>query len=299
MASALLEFIKYGDKSSYLTKLSLSEVKKLKGKDLLEVFNRVKMVECSMHYCGTSPLEQIAEQVNKYVDLKEVTVPATSSYREVRSYDKPLVYFIHDPKVSQSIVHTYTCGEAISDGRMRSASKLFTGYFGGDMSSLMFQEIREFRSLAYRTRATFNLPARNYPDKPGYFVTMLSTQSDKTLDALEVLVSLINEMPAKADRVNDVRQTIFNEVNNNYPSFRSISQKIAFWKEDGFVVDPNKQLIADIEAMDMEQLVDFYKSQIQGRPLVYMIIGNEKKIDMDKLSTYGEIVNVKKSMIYK
>ena len=299
MASALLEFIKYGDKSSYLTKLSLSEVKKLKGKDLLEAFSRVKKVECSMHYCGTSPLEQIAEQVNKYVDLKEVTVPATSSYREVRSYDKPLVYFIHDPKVSQSIVHTYTCGEAISDGRMRSASKLFTGYFGGDMSSLMFQEIREFRSLAYRTRATFNLPARNYPDRPGYFVTMLSTQSDKTLDALEVLVSLINEMPAKADRVNDVRQTIFNEVNNNYPSFRSISQKIAFWKEDGFVVDPNKQLIADIEAMDMEQLVDFYKSQIQGRPLVYMIIGNEKKIDMDKLSTYGEIVNVKKSMIYK
>ena len=48
VASALLEQVKYGDQSRYLRKLSLSQIKKLKGKDLLAVYGKVRSVQCDL-----------------------------------------------------------------------------------------------------------------------------------------------------------------------------------------------------------------------------------------------------------
>ena len=76
------------------------------------------------------------------------------------------------------------------------------------MSSLMFQEIREFRSFAYRTSGRYQLPNHAHKGTAGSFTAMLSTQSDKTLDALGVLDSLIREMPLKPERVEAVKQRL-------------------------------------------------------------------------------------------
>ena len=50
IANALLEKVKYGEQSRFLTKLSLSEVKKLKGKELLDAFVQVRQTECDLLY---------------------------------------------------------------------------------------------------------------------------------------------------------------------------------------------------------------------------------------------------------
>ena len=59
VASALLEQVKYGDQSRYLRKLSLSQIKKLKGKDMLAIYDKVRSVQCDLHYCGTLPVEKV------------------------------------------------------------------------------------------------------------------------------------------------------------------------------------------------------------------------------------------------
>lgn len=299
VARALLHKVKFGERSEYLTKLSLAEVKKLKGKDLLDAFAVVRQRQCNLHYCGTQPIGEVAESIRKYLKPDGITVPASFSDRELQAYNKPLVYFFNDPKVSQSIVYGYINGDAVTDDTSRSAAKLFTGYFGGDMSSLMFQEIREFRSFAYRVKAEYELPSRKEAGKPGCLLTMLSTQSDKTLDAMGVLDNLIKEMPEKPDRIDAVRQSLFNAVNNSYPSFRELSQKVARWREEGYVLDPNKRLLEDISGMKMEDVGNFYRAQVKGRPVVYVIVGNEKAIDMNRLATFGTIVRVKEKDIYR
>ncbi len=299
VAAALFEKIRFGNKSRFLTKLSLSEVKKLKGEDLLNVFEEVKKTECEIHYCGQLSLEEINKYIGENLKIDRIDKPASLYSRELLSYDKPLIYFFNDPKVSQSIVYSYVKGDAVKDDFTRNTAKLFTGYFGGDMSSLMFQEIREFRSFAYRVRANFYYPPAILEDKPGYFMSMLSTQSDKTLDALGVLDSLIKNMPSKPERINNNRQSLLNEVNNSYPSFRKISLRISEWKKEGYHDDPNKLLVKNIQHIHMPQIEDFYKKYIQKRPIIYMIVGDKKKIDMKALASYGEIVEVKKKDIYR
>ena len=300
VASALLEQVKYGDQSRYLRKLSLSQIKKLKGKDLLAVYGKVRSVQCDLHYCGTLPVEKVIGTIRQHLPLERTTVASNSPYyRELKQYDRPTVFFIDMPDMAQSIVYGYVKGDPVDDKASRHASQLFSVYFGGDMSSLMFQEIREFRSFAYRTSGRYQLPNHAHKGTAGSFTAMLSTQSDKTLDALGVLDSLIREMPLKPERMEAVKQTLVNRINNDYPPFRNLSEKVASARMEGFDRDPAEEFLRDIATMDMQDISRFYQEQISGRPVVYVITGNRKHIDMKKLAEYGTIIKVKKKGIYK
>jgi len=300
VASALLEQVKYGDQSRYLRKLSLSQIKKLKGKDMLAIYDKVRSVQCDLHYCGTLPVEKVIGTIRQHLPLERTTIASNSPYyRELKQYDRPTVFFIDMPDMAQSIVYGYEGGAPVDDKASRHASRLFSVYFGGDMSSLMFQEIREFRSFAYRTSGRYQLPNHAHKGTAGSFTAMLSTQSDKTLDALGVLDSLIREMPLKPERVEAVKQTLVNRINNDYPPFRNLSEKVASARMEGFDRDPAEEFLRDIATMDMQDISRFYREQISGRPVVYVIAGNRKHIDMKKLAEYGTIIKVKKKDIYK
>ena len=300
VASALLEQVKYGDQSRYLRKLSLSQIKKLKGKDMLAIYDKVRSVQCDLHYCGTLPVEKVIGTIRQHLPLERTTIASNSPYyRELKQYDRPTVFFIDMPDMAQSIVYGYVKGDPVDDKASRHASRLFSVYFGGDMSSLMFQEIREFRSFAYRTSGRYQLPNHAHKGTAGSFTAMLSTQSDKTLDALGVLDSLIREMPLKPERVEAVKQTLVNRINNDYPPFRNLSEKVASARMEGFDRDPAEEFLRDIATMDMQDISRFYQEQISGRPVVYVITGNRKHIDMKKLAEYGTIIKVKKKGIYK
>lgn len=300
IANALLEKMKYGEQSRFLTKLSLSEVKKLKGKELLDVFVQVRQTECDLLYCGTLPVAQVREEIEASLPLKEITVAVNAPYhRDAKKYDKPTVYFMDMPTASQSIVYGYAKGEVTDDAWSRHAARLFSVYFGGDMSSLMFQEIREFRSLAYRVSGRYILPPHNLEGKAGEFVTMLSTQSDKTLDALGIMNSLIHEMPEKEERISTVKQSIVNQVNNDFPSFREVPEKVAGFRRNGFDNDPSEALLSGISDMDMKDIIRFYRHNVRLKPVVYVIVGNSRRIDMKQLETYGNVIRLRKKDIYK
>ena len=242
----------------------------------------------------------MVETVRRHIPLERATVASLSPYRrELREYDKPTVFFINMPDMTQSIVYSYVKGDPVDDTASRHASRLFSVYFGGDMSSLMFQEIREFRSFAYRTNGRYQLPSHAHMGATGSFTAMLSTQGDKTLDALGVLDSLIREMPLKPERVDAIRQALVNQTNNEYPAFRNLSEKVAAFRMEGIEQDPGEAFLQDVAKMDMQDISRFYQEQVSGRPVVYVIAGNEKRIDMKKLAAFGTIVKVKKKDIYR
>ena len=61
------------------------------------------------------------------------------------SYDKPVIYFYDDPKSRQSIINRYIYSNETIYPQDRGKLQLLNYYFGGDMTAVMFQQIREFR----------------------------------------------------------------------------------------------------------------------------------------------------------
>jgi predicted Zn-dependent peptidase len=299
IAQALTEKVKNGRLSSYLNKLTLREIRKLKGDDLLDVFRRLQSVECNIYYCGTQPVEAVALSVRRHMDIDAVKVASNSPvYRELTDYLSPAVYFCDVPDATQSIISGYVKGGALAGEEERDAAKLFSAYFGGGMSSLMFQEIREYRSLAYRASGRYARLPLNLSGKPGEMTAMLSTQGDKTIDALDILDRLIRHMPVKPDRLPAVRQSLVNQSVNFYPTFRKIPERIALMTDEGYTSDPNETLAARLSMMEMDDIVRFYEKNIKGRPVIYTITGNSRKIDMDKLSRFGKLIRVRKEDLY-
>lgn len=299
LADMLLEKVKFGKNSRYLTKLSLADVKRLKGKKLLESFDKVRKIECNIHYCGTLRSDVVVDMIHQYLPMDEVIHPSHSPFiRDMVKYDKPTVYFLDMESVTQSIIYGYMHIDPLQEESSRHLSRLFNGYFGGDMSSLMFQEIREFRSFAYQVSARVKHPPLKRIDKPASFVMKLSTQADKTADAMEILQKLVDDMPVRSERIDAVKQTIRNLVNNEYPSGRSMSLKIASYRREGYEYDPNEGYLRAIQDMEMDDILRFYKDYIQGHPIVYAIVGNSKMVDMKRLATFGKIIKVTKKDIY-
>ncbi|MDR2681371.1 MAG: insulinase family protein, partial [Tannerella sp.] len=221
VAEALFEYVQYGTKSQYLMKPSLGEIKRLKGHELLDLFFRILKVKCNFHYCGTRDATFIAEKIRLHIPLENITEDANIPvYREPIIYDRPLVFFYDMHDVSQNIVYGFQVTSPLASPEDRCCARLFSEYFGGGMSSLIFQEIREFRSYAYQTSGGIQLPPFRIADKPAIFVTYLSTQRDKTIDALTVLDALVHRMPAHPEKIEPIIRSIINQINSEYPSFR-------------------------------------------------------------------------------
>ena len=300
IAEALFEYVQYGTKSQYLSKPSIKDLKKSKGKDLLDLFYEIQKVKCNFHYCGKRDISYVSEKIQQYIPLENITVDSNIPvYRETIAYDKPLVFFYDMRDVAQNILYSYQAGMPLPTLDERAAARLFSEYFGGGMSSLIFQEIREFRSYAYQTSGGIQLTPYCHSDKPSAFVTYLSTQSDKTIDALTVLESLIRRMPTHPEKIGPIIQSIINQTNNEYPSFRDISFKIARYKQAGHDEDPNKILLKKIKNMNIDDVVKFHEDYIKNKTLVYIMVGNSQKINMSKLSSFGDIIKVRKSDFYR
>ncbi|MDD4728004.1 MAG: insulinase family protein [Dysgonamonadaceae bacterium] len=290
LSKAMAEKVKFGNSSKYLTRLSAKELNKVSAEQFISDLQKVLSTESSFHYSGTLSEDLVSNIVVKNFPIQEVKEKSNNPiFRDGLIYPASKVFFYNDPKATQSIVQAYILGAPQNKVHDKNLSQLFNTYFGSGMSSLMFQEIREFRSLAYRASSSIENPPIKFKDKSMLFNMFLSTQADKTIDALEALQSLLEEMPLNGKRLEAARESLINQAQSAYPNFRDKSQLIASYKLQGYDEDPNKLLVEDVSKMDLNDLEDFYKRHIQGQTVVYIIVGNKKQIDMEKLQQMGEI----------
>ena len=182
------------------------------------------------------------------------------------------------------------------DEKDRHMSNIFNKYFGGSMSGLVFQEIREFRSLAYSAKGTYRKPF--FFDKTGRFEGYMGTQADKTIDAIETYMNLLKKMPKKANRMAGIKSGMLQSLTSSRSDFRGIGNTIRSWRMQGFKEDPKVLQKGVYEEAVFDDLVRFYKNYIQDKPYTIAIVGNKEKIDFEKLSNFGAIVELKKEDIF-
>lgn len=299
--NSLFEYVAFGKNSAYFRQLSPTEIKKTGSKAFIELFKKTTKTEYNIYYVGNTPDTLLTKLLRKYLQPEQIEekgyLPPSFP---VKTYASPIVFFIDNPKATQTIVSSYTPGPEGTNYQLRDIALLFNAYFGSSqsMTSLLFQEIREFRSFAYSAGSDYLLPSPLYPHQKGYLQTYLSTQTDKTLEALNVLDSLLKEMPCKPEKLLLAKQSLRNEIHNSYPSFRKLPERVAYRKEQGFSEDPNRQLLENLNNLNMDSLLEFYNRRIKNQITCYLIIGDARRVDKEKLKQYGEIREVKAKEIF-
>jgi predicted Zn-dependent peptidase len=173
---------------------------------------------------------------------------------------------------------------------------LFNEYFGGGMNTIVFQELREARGLAYSAAARYNEPTRK-GDKESFF-TYIITQSDKMMDCVKEFNNLLNDMPARQAGFDLAKQGLLKTLATRRVTKFSVLNEYLRAKKKGLDYDINKTIYEKLPSLKLQDLVDFSKSRISNKHYKYIILGNEKDLDIKNLEKIGTIHRVSTDEIF-
>ena len=288
--SMLQEYALYGNESAYLKRISKKEIKKLKESDLKDLLKKVFTYETYVHFVGNSAQEKVISLVKDLPFSNKLIRSQSPHIKTLPVVKENQVYFIKDTKAIQSHIRINVPSKAL-DEEGRIFIKPYNLYFGSGMNSLIFREAREFRSLAYSAWGYFKVPYKF--DSPGMLNTGMSTQADKTNEAVNLLLSLIDSMPYQESQMNSLRSNLLMSFNTQIPSFRSRSYSVQYWKMQGYNRDPREVNYPHWNTLGMEDIQRFYSANIAGRKHILSVVGNPKQFDLDSIVKKGSIKKLK------
>ena len=252
--------------------------------------------EADIFYTGNLEKDAVVQSISRNLSFnKDLTDSNSPVHQEYKTYIENTVYLIHDKKAVQSQIYLLTEG-AVLDMDQRITSNAFSKYFGRGMASIVFQEIREFRSLAYSSSGYY--VNRFHRDKRGYFRGYMGTQADKSIEAIHIYLDLLNDMPKKENRIDIIRSGLVQSINSSRPGFRAQGQAVSNWIKQGYPEDPNKFSYEKYKTLAFEDILSFYNSNIKKEPIVITVVTDKTKIDLEKLAEFGKVIEMTKKDIF-
>ena len=294
-ARAVRAYAWYGDKSSYLDHSSIKEWSKRSGNEFLAMIAKALQYDGFVTYSGNQYPDVLAQSIKNHFILPLKPLKGEETVQVEKQYTKPQVFFAPNKKFRQSNIWFYVPGEKLNLEDEAMAG-LFSKYFGTDMYSIVFQEIREFRSLGYTAYASFS-----YDDlerKPGYLYGFLGTQGDKTFDGIDAFSSLIKDMPERVEKFNASKEALLKSRASNYITFRNKPSSVRYWMWKGYDHDPRAEVTEIIRKAEFKDVVGFYNRMIKDRPVIIMMSG-PKSVKAKDLAKYGEVTKLKYKNIFK
>jgi predicted Zn-dependent peptidase len=296
-ASALREYVIYGDQSSFIDVLPFMDIYYMDELKLKVAFMQAIKYALDIHYCGQKPAEEVKDILTKNLPLQEGVQPSTSpEIRDKKTYAKTQVYFLPNTNVQQATIYFYFNGKPY-DKDQNVLFQAFNQYFSGGFTGIVLDEIREKRSMAYT--ASGNMSRGALPGKNASFMGYIGTQSDKAVDAINVFMSLLDSMPQYPDRIESVKAALRQNAQISKPGFRSKSEVYDSWREMGYVIDPAKYNQEAINNLTFDQIMKFYQENIQGQPVSIIVMGDPKLINLKALQAkYGKVIKVSKGKLF-
>ncbi|BAV95039.1 peptidase M16 [Ichthyobacterium seriolicida] len=285
----LIEYSTYGENSSLRDIFSMDELKSISPGELVDLFKGMMSYKHRIFYYGKdvdstlSVLDKyhIVSHANKLKDY-----PKAKEYLELETGNN--VYFAQYDMV-QCMILFLAKGEKFSIDNM-IVSKLFNSYFGMGLSSIVFQEIREARSLAYSAYFAYSNPS--HEQKSNYLVSFVGTQTDKMTQAIEAMTDLIRNMPESEKSFNTAKESVLKDV-----ASKRITKSNIFWEYErlnklGISSDLTEQIYDRIKDMTIEDLRNFFEVQIKSGSYDIMVIGNKSDINMSYLNNLGNLKEI-------
>lgn len=294
--SRLLSYATYGPKSPATNQLTEAELTSMNPQELIDRIKQLNSFKHRILYYGPSSQDDLLAIINKEHQAPETLqeIPEGSVFDPLLTPETKI--FIAPYEAKQIYMSQISNKGEKFDPATESGRQLYNEYFGGGMNSIVFQEMRESRGLAYSAWASMLKPT--YLTDPYTIRTQIATQNDKMIDAIKTFNDIINNMPeseaafklAKDGMIARIRtdRTIKMDVIWDYISAQYLGQN----------VDGRIQLYNDVQNMTLKDIIDYQNKWIKGRTYTYCILGDKKELDMDALKKVAPVIELKQEDIF-
>ncbi len=277
----------YGKYSSALNCPSSAELKEMDPQKLVDMIKDLKNYKHSVLYYGPMDMKELTATVNKEhkTAKKIVDGPQNKPYRLQQTTQNEVYIAPYDAK-NIYMIQYHNEGKTWN-AEQEPIAALFNEYYGGGMNTVVFQELREARGLAYSAFAMYGTPG--YKEDTEYAYTYIISQNDKMMDCINTFNSILNTMP-KSDKAFELaKQALMKRLASSRTTKFSIINAYLNAENLGIDYDINKKIYEAVPSMTMDDVAKFEKEHMANKPYRYMILGDEKQLDMKALEKIGPI----------
>ncbi len=286
---ALYRYHRLGDRAYYRRVLSNEEVRALERQELLDLLSGLLAYRQTLSYTGSQTIEDVQAILAQHYSLPASPVePPPYQVLDFTQPEKTQIYFF-DKEMAQALVRIEYV-DVPYQAALEPAIELFNDYFYGGMAGIVFQEIREARALAYSVGALY-FNGRDQADY-NYMVGGMGTQADKTPEAVAAFVGLLDDMPASPERFASAQLSVLNKYRTERLGFRSVLGAVRGWERKGLAGDPRAGRFVQIQASHLDEVLEFYRQHVEGRPKLISITGDKSKMDLEALAAQGELIEL-------
>ncbi len=282
----LANYSKYGKDSPYTNVLSNDELSSLKSEELIRIIKSIPKIEHKVMYYGPMKESAVIATLNELHRVPETLepLPAKKVFATQDMAD-PNVYFANYDMVQAEMVLTSKQNQF--DKEIMPEVNVFNEYFGSGMSSVLFQEIREARGLAYSVFSRYNVA--NKAEENDYLTAYLGTQADKQEEALDALVDLLNNLPESEKNFETAKKSILNKIESSRITKTSVFFNYLAAQRKKLDYDVRKDVYSRVKTMTFGDLKNFHQNYIKDKKFNVSVVGDEKKMNFQALSKYGKV----------
>ena len=293
ITAALTNYAKYGKESRFRDIVSKERLTSAKSEDFIGKVKNIIHYPFDIFFYGKD-LKSFKKNFAPLIKMAKTTqsIPAPKMYLEPNTTGK--VYFANSDMVQMEMSQVGR-GEMNNLGDFGKIS-VFNEYFGRGLSSIVFQEIREARSLAYSASVNYVHP-RDLK-KHNYVNTYIGTQANKLGQAVEAMSDLMKNLPQQQAQFSNARNSTLKQISSQRVTKRNIYYTYLAMQKLGMNYDIRKDIYNEVQNLDLNQLTNFYNQKV--KPVTYntAVIGKKENLDMNAISKLGEFTEVSLEEIF-
>jgi predicted Zn-dependent peptidase len=310
---AMLNYAKYGARNPFTNIVPEAQLKSLKPEQLTALLKSLPTYEHRVLYYGPRRMRDLkktdSEATEKQigVDEKSDSWGSSKSITEVIQVlhktpatlkpdpaakdfaEQPLnqkkVYWV-DYNMVQAEILFLTKGDVYSKALAPTVA-LYNEYFGGGMGSIVFQDLRESKALAYSASSRYA-----NADKTGrsnYILSYIGTQSDKLPEAMSGMENLLTDMPMADANLVIAKQSIRNSIATDRITHEGVLLSYERARRLGLDYDLRRDVYEQTQNMTFSELQKFQQSKIKGQNQVILVIGSKDRLNFKELAKYGDV----------
>ncbi len=283
--TALTTYTKIGPFSRFTDVISREELENSSVEVFTDRMKNLFSYPYQLFFYGKD-FERFKGYIENYIQPQSLQVPEPKIYPEPETTGN--VYFT-DYDMVQMEMSKAGRGKEVNIHDLGKIN-VFNEYFGRGLSSIVFQEIRESKSLAYSAYVSYAANAElGHHD---YITTYIGTQPDKLQVAVDTMDELMDELPEVPIQFENARNAALKQIASARITRTNIFFNTLRLKKLGISHDFRKDIYEQIKDLKFEDLRAFYDAAVKSIRFNTAIIGKRDNLNreaVDQMGTFTEV----------
>ena len=283
----LYSYCVYGPHNVRRDDMTEQQLREADPQALLNLLGNLSTKEHKVLYYGPMSEKELSKLLSKEHKTPKYLMPVSQGepFVEQQATENQVVIAPFDAKnIYMRMYHnegrTWNPDEA-------AVQEVFNEYYGGGMNGIVFQEMREARGLAYNAYANYYRPSAK--DKKEYYITHIITQNDKMVDCISHFHEILNEMPASETAFQIAKDACIKRLASARTTKSGVIYAYLAAQKLGMNISTNELIYKHLDQVQLKDIVNFEKQNMANKAYRYIILGDEKELDMKYLENLGPI----------